>query len=148
MRPFCLDPLAKGGRAAFDPREKAEPSAEHFEDKLTARTDGTRLSSETAKGWVIRKPKTGYMELLPGISRGEAGLAAKDLPGNKAVGPGEFPAEFYNRCHVLREILAFLFNGMLETITFQICPEDSTWPPRAKQARTPRCVKIRDPSLL
>ena len=48
------------------------------------------------------------------ISEEEVGLAAQGLPGKKAVGPDEFPAEFYKRCPALHALIASLFNGMLE----------------------------------
>ena len=54
------------------------------------------------------------MVLRPPITKEEIGQAAQDLPGQKAVGPEEFPAEFYKYVPVLHETVACLFSGTLE----------------------------------
>ena len=61
---------------AYDPREKAE-----LLDRATARKDGKKLLSKTVKSWINGEAKTGQLELLPEITREEASLAGRDLPG-------------------------------------------------------------------
>ena len=66
------------------------------------------------EGRVNGETKTGQMKLILEIPREGVSLAARGLPGKKAARPGEFPVEFYKHSHVVRGILACLFDGMLE----------------------------------
>ena len=54
------------------------------------------------------------MRQNPEIAKEEIELAAKGLPGKKAVGPDEFPAEVYEHCRATHQLIASLFGGMLE----------------------------------
>ena len=107
----------------LDPKEKAELLADHFEDKLTARRDGKKAPIKTVAAELQGKFKVGHMQLQPKITREEVHLAAQDLPKKEAVGPDEFPAEFYKQCPALHEILAHLFNGTIEQ---NLIPEQLT----------------------
>ena len=98
----------------FGSTEKVELLADHFQDKLTECRKGVKVTAQQVRGEVNKGMAKGVLQLDPPITPGEVGLAARDLPGKKAVGPDEFPAEFYKQCPETHEILAGLFNGMLE----------------------------------
>ena len=98
----------------FDSREKVELLADHFQDKLTECRLGKRATAQQVRGEVGGEATKGVLQLDPPITTEEVGLAAKDLPGKKAVGPDEIPAEIYKHCPEIHGMLAELFTGMLE----------------------------------
>ena len=95
-------------------REKAEALGVFFEDKLTARDGARRQTSKEVWEGIAELSRPGFMQLAPPISRGEVRLAAKDLPGKRAVGPELFSAGINKKCECLQSFLATLFASMLE----------------------------------
>ena len=70
-----------------------------------------RISSQPAKP--VRKCRPKSRDVPAGNTEERVRLAAQYLPRRKAVGPDEFPEEFYKYRPVLQDIIACLLNRML-----------------------------------
>ena len=74
-------------------------------EKLTFQEVGKTVRSKTAKGG---------RQFVPGIATDGIRLAVRDIPGKRAAGPGQTPAEFDERCTVLYAAIEGLFAQMIE----------------------------------
>ena len=72
----------------FDARGKVELLADHFQDKLTERRRGAKITAQQVRSEVSKEAEKGVLQLEPPITPEEVGLAAKEIAWKKSSGSG------------------------------------------------------------